>query len=81
MSNPFLKTGLPIVAFCVLGAYGLSKLNQGRFDARERERKRLEVAETVQKRDAFDLEKEYQKMLKVGKKRLFVVVFDVRCSK
>jgi hypothetical protein len=64
MNSPFVKTGLPIVAFCVLGAYGLAKLNQGRFDSRERERKRLEMADTTRKKEVFDLEKEYQNMLK-----------------
>jgi hypothetical protein len=62
--NPFLNTGLPIVAFCVIAAYGLGKLNQGRFDTREREQKHLLAADTEQKKEVFDLEKEYEKMMK-----------------
>ncbi len=64
MSNPFFKTGLPIIAFCVLGAYGLAKLNQGRFDSRERERKRVQMVDTTIKKEEFNLEKEYEKMMK-----------------
>jgi hypothetical protein len=39
----FVRIGLPLVSFVVIGAYGLSKLNQGRFDDKERKKRDFEV--------------------------------------
>lgn len=63
----FLKTGVPMVAFLLVGTWGLSRLNQGRYDDREREKKRLASipeAKTSKKKEEFNLESEYQKMMK-----------------
>ncbi len=62
----FVKQGVPLLAFTLLGAYGLAQLNQGRFDNRERENRRAQAEEgsTVKKREPFDLQKEYELMLK-----------------
>ncbi len=64
MSRRFFLQGLPLIAFTVIGAYGLAQLNQGRFDSRERENARAKTGNTEKKREAFDLQKEYELMMK-----------------
>jgi hypothetical protein len=65
MSRRFLVAGLPLVAFMVIGTYGLAQLNQGRFDSRERENARATSGDTKkEKREPFDLEKEYELIMK-----------------
>ena len=52
-----------MITFCVVGAYGLSKLNQGRYDSRKREQRRAEKADTRQVREEYSLEREHAKMM------------------
>jgi hypothetical protein len=62
MSN-FLRVGLPMITFCVIGAYGLAKLNQGRYDSRKREQRRADQADTRQVHEEYSLEREHAKMM------------------
>ena len=51
-----------MIAFTLLGAWGLAQLNKGRYDAREKEQRKIEAADTRKEREPFDLEREYERM-------------------
>ena len=61
--DSFLKIGLPMISFCVVGAYGLSKLNQGRYDNKARVHQ-VDHVDTRKKKKEFDLEREYELMMR-----------------
>jgi hypothetical protein len=71
---PFVRVGLPMVTFVLMGAWGLSKLNQGRFDDRERARQHFERLDQDKEAQArkranggkreFNMEEELAKMEK-----------------
>ena len=60
----FSQIGLPMVTFVILGSYGLSKLNQGRYDERERQRNRGKDVDTTKnmEKKKFDLEEEMKEI-------------------
>ena len=33
----FARVGAPMIVFCVVGAWGLARLNQGRYDSKQRQ--------------------------------------------
>eukprot|EP00511_Aplanochytrium_stocchinoi_P007552 CAMPEP_0204845694 /NCGR_PEP_ID=MMETSP1347-20130617/1379_1 /ASSEMBLY_ACC=CAM_ASM_000690 /TAXON_ID=215587 /ORGANISM="Aplanochytrium stocchinoi, Strain GSBS06" /LENGTH=86 /DNA_ID=CAMNT_0051985891 /DNA_START=15 /DNA_END=275 /DNA_ORIENTATION=- len=56
--NPFMRSGLPVLIFCVAGSFGLGQLVQGKKDIED-----LKSGKRSLTTREFDLEEDYKRTL------------------
>lgn len=65
--NRFLRFGLPMIAFVVLGSFGLSEFTSIRVKKRDEKNRMLSAEETLQfmkKKDKVVVEEEYETIMR-----------------
>eukprot|EP00510_Aplanochytrium_minuta_P007245 CAMPEP_0184031978 /NCGR_PEP_ID=MMETSP0955-20130417/2667_1 /TAXON_ID=627963 /ORGANISM="Aplanochytrium sp, Strain PBS07" /LENGTH=86 /DNA_ID=CAMNT_0026317885 /DNA_START=121 /DNA_END=381 /DNA_ORIENTATION=- len=58
LKNPFVRSGLPVVFFCVAGSVGLGQLVQGKKDIEDLKKGKRSLTTRE-----FDLEEDYKRTL------------------